>query len=265
MDNLIERKYNQIWQKFSDEMEEEFNQWFRNMEVFCIRQLEVLDFSYGKTDELLIAYRSQVEESIERTDEKWMNNENQKSLRSFSIWDEEADKISFLKKRLFRSLDRFMLMLEGRLVQKIHKHITENFISKLTCEQCNTSCDIITDIFKKQSISCSKCKQEVIYDPGVNIDEVSELLMEKLIISKCSPEYLAKELALGKVTDEIISNKTAMLYWDDFKHSYFTFYRKYFDIWRQLSANISHIEKNWKRRQEDYCEFEQLYWRGSVL
>lgn len=262
MDKLIEEKYYKMWQSFSYEVEEDYKLLIQEAEKYCIQQLEKIGFNFIKTVELWGNLRKQITEIIEKTDKKWFNNEHQKSLRPFYVWEEEDSKINQLKKKLYRSLDRFQLHLEGKLAQNIFKYVTENFQNNLICENCNKNIEFSKDVFKKRNITCNNCNELIEYNPGEDIDEINELLTEKLILSRCIPEYINKELAFSKVLNEIVKNKTVMLCWGDFKHAYFLFYRKYFEIWKQLSSDSNGIEENWKRREEEYEEFEMLY-RGS--
>ena len=258
MNNLIGEKYYKIWQFFSFEIEEDFSQLIHKMWKGCLHQLEKSGYSYWEAMKVWDAYRGQLVGLIEKTDEKWINNDYTKSLRPFSLWDEEDDQIEMLKKKLHHTLDRFQVQLEGKLAQNIFEYVSETCSKDFHCRNCNELLSIDKDVLTKHDVTCSKCNSKTEYNPGDEIEKVSEILIEKIVVLKCIQEYYNKEQTFQKLMNGILKNRRVMIHWDDFKAAYFTFFRKYVDTWKKLSSNKS-IEDNWKQRQDDYKEFEMLY------
>ena len=263
MENMTGDKYYKIWLFFSLEVEKEFNQLIHNIEKDCLLQLEKSGYSYKEVMKMWDGYRGQLVGLIEKTDEKWINNDYTKSLISFSHWDETDDKtvmlIIALKEKLHSILDRFQAQLEGKLAQNIFRYVSETCCKNFHCRSCDEPLNIDKDVLKKHDVICPKCNAKTEYNPGDEIDSISEILIEKIIVLKCIQEYNYKEQIFEKLMNGISKNRRVMIDWDDFKAAYFTFYRKYIHTWKQLSSNMQNIEDNWKQRQDDYKEFEILY------
>lgn len=262
MKDLIEHKYHKIWQSFSFEMVVIFGQMANDAEQTCLEHLERSAYNYEEFIALWESFKEQIAEQIDQIEERWAKNEFANALRTFMLWEEEDNKVNLHKQKQYRLLDNFQLQLEGKLAEKVYQHVQSVFVKDFRCDLCKEQIAVEKDVLTKHQLTCPRCNTKMQYDPGEEIDNISEILTEKMLLMKCIVEHNQKDQAFQKILDGIVRKITNQTHWEEFKVAYHNYYKKYFACRKKLCSNTKQAESIWKHRLEDYVEFEGLY-RGS--
>ena len=168
-DNLVKK-----WDLFLKKINNRFEESTIQAEEAILDNLEVSNFDLTQTLIALSGIKEQLRalsDKIETTFEKTVKPQMLQYKEEWDILD-QAQKGIQLGESIYERIDRFLIILEGKIAQKFYEHAIEFLNESFNCKQCGGSLEVGKNIFRSHYVSCDYCNTVNTFIPNSKVNEI---------------------------------------------------------------------------------------------
>ncbi|MGG6232362.1 hypothetical protein [Tenacibaculum sp. SDUM215027] len=247
------------WDTFLNKIEARFSETLQQAEQASFEFLEESNYDYGQTMQAFVGMKGQIRSLIQKIDDTWdgkVKNQMQNALAS-SDWIDQSQKGSKLSQELWKKLEYFETILEGKLSQKYYDNIIKIADKDFLCSQCNAKLQIDKRIFRSQYLSCDYCNTVNTFEPETKYTQLGGTV-DNIIKLKLFEEKKALSHAYQKIKEKEHFGKATNKDWEHYKAQYLTYYECFFTERIKLNSDYEkRFEQDMERKVKEFEKFKQ--------
>lgn len=244
----------QRWNRFLWQIETRYNESLAHAEKACIEQMQDTKYDYDTVFRTWQGIKAQIFKLIEKIDEVWQEKVEEEMRAEGDFWIHESFKGHALNDKLYSDLERFQMILEGKLSKIFYNHAIIIAEQNFVCSQCNAPLEVQKKIFRSQYVSCHYCNAVNTFEPETKFTEIAGSVVNNIAALNCLKEYDRWREAQKLFEQERTENKKDSI--TKFRKAYFEYYEKYFQERILLQPDLKLRLEEDKRRKKQ--EFETL-------
>jgi len=159
------------WEGFLTKMETRFTESLVNAEEAVMDSLDDSDYDLTPTLRIWQGIKTQLQGLRTKIDETFDDTVKPKMLEYIKEWEviDEDQKGVKLGESMLDRIDRFEIIIEGKVSQKFYDHAIKFLNEDFLCTQCNGKLDVKKDIFRSHYVSCEYCNTANTFTPNSKI------------------------------------------------------------------------------------------------
>ena len=185
------------WDTFLEKMETRFNESLVNAEEALLDNLVESDYDINPTLTAWHGIKSQLMglgNKIDTTFDEKVKPQMLEYKEHYEILDEAAKGTYLREKVIFKKLDRFEIVLEGKISSRFYKHAVAQLNEEFHCTQCSAKIEVRKDIFHAHYVSCDYCNTVNTFTPNDKIVQI-RWIVDNIAKYKALPEWELMEQA----------------------------------------------------------------------
>ncbi len=223
------------WDEFLDKIEARFNELLLHAEEAVMDNLVKSDYDMTPTQRTWSGIKSQLMglmEKIEKTFDEEVKPQMLEYKEEWGVIDQDQKGVK-LGESIYDRIERFEIIIEGKVAQKFYEHAIQFLNEDFRCTQCSAKLAVKKDIFRAHYVSCDYCNTVNTFTPSDKIAEIS-WVVENIAKYRAISEWDEKNSArneckefrsLGEEDDKTALAK-AYGRWEIKEHTYWTMYFK---------------------------------------
>jgi len=258
------------WDSFLEKIEARFNESLAPAEEAVLDQLEEGNYDMVSNMTAWSGIKSQLlqlEDKIETTFDDKVGPQMSEYVERWNLIDQDQKGIA-LRESFRPKIERFEIMLEGKVAQRFYNHAIQFLNEDFHCTQCSGKLEIKKDIFRSHYVGCDYCNTTNTFTPNDKIAEI-RWVVDDIAKHKALKEWDEKESArkacksMRSLSEDEDKTELAAAYdtWEAkekaFWTKYFTERASYVSDYKDTIAHDVEVKMNWafyddKKRSDLY-------------
>ena len=258
------------WDSFLEKIEARFNESLAPAEEAVLDQLEEGNYDMVSNMTAWSGIKSQLlqlEDKIETTFDDKVGPQMSEYVERWNLIDQDQKGIA-LRESFRPKIERFEIMLEGKVAQRFYNHAIQFLNEDFHCTQCGGKLEIKKDIFRSHYVGCDYCNTTNTFTPNDKIAEI-RWVVDDIAKHKALKEWDEKESArkacksMRSLSEDEDKTELAAAYdtWEAkekaFWTKYFTERASYVSDYKDTIAHDVEVKMNWafyddKKRSDLY-------------
>ncbi len=162
------------WDAFLGKMTTRFNESLVNAEEALIDNLEENDYDIDPTMTAWQGIKSQLQglrTKIDTTFDDKVAPQMQEYIERWKLIDQNQKGVRLGEEFLDR-IERFEIILEGKISKKFYDHAVKGLNENFTCTQCSAKIEVRKDVFHSHYVSCDYCNTVNTFTPNDKITQI---------------------------------------------------------------------------------------------
>jgi len=258
------------WDSFLEKIEVRFNESLEPAEEAVLDNLEEGDYDMVSNMTAWSGIEAQLYKLIDKIEDTFDEKVSPKMLEYVERWDiiDQNTKATDLEQKLREKIDRFEIVLEGKVAQRFYDHAIQFLNEDFHCTQCSGKLEIKKDIFRSHYVGCDYCNTTNTFTPNNKIAEI-RWVIDNIAKHKALKEWDEKESAreacksIRSLSEEEDKTELATAYdkWEAkekaFWTKYFTERATYVSEYKDTIAHDVEVKMEWafyddKKRSDLY-------------
>jgi len=163
------------WDAFLNKMETRFNESLVNAEEALFDNLVESDYDLTPTMTAWQSIKSQLMDLGNKVDKTFDNKVLPQMLEykeHYDLLDEAAKATHLREKIIFKRIDRFEIVLEGKISSRFYDHAVKYLNNDFHCTQCSAKLEVKKDVFHAHYVSCDYCNTVNTFTPNDKISAI---------------------------------------------------------------------------------------------
>ena len=163
------------WDSFLNKMETRFNESLINAEEALFDNLVESDYDLTPTMTAWQSIKSQLMSLGNKVDTTFNEKVKPQMLeykKNYEILDEAAKATHLREKVIFKRINRFEVVLEGKISSHFYDHAVKYLNEDFHCTQCNAKIKLKKNIFYTHYVSCEYCNTVNTFKPNDKITAI---------------------------------------------------------------------------------------------
>lgn len=162
------------WDAFLGKMATRFNESLVNAEEALIDNLEESDYDINPTMTAWQGIKSQLQGLRTKIDTTFDDKVAPQMLEYIERWDliDEDQKGVRLGEGFLDRIERFEIILEGKISTKFYDHAVKGLNENFKCTQCSAKIEVRKDVFHSHYVSCEYCNTVNTFTPNDKITQI---------------------------------------------------------------------------------------------
>ncbi|GEM_PF-954757 len=186
------------WDAFLKKIDSRFNESLVHAEEAIMDNLVESDYDMLPTERAWGGIKSQLQDLSKKIEKTFKKNVKPQMLAYVERGDiiDQDQKGTLLGDSFYTRIERFEIILEGKIAQKFYNHAIQFLNEDFQCSQCSAKLEVKKDIFRSHYVSCDYCNTVNTFTPNDKIAEIRWVI-----------ENIAKYKALGEWDQKIKAHK----------------------------------------------------------
>jgi len=256
------------WDGFLAKIKTRFFESLVNAEEALLDNLEESDYDINPTMTAWHGIKAQLMALGDKVDATFNEKVKPQMLQHKEHYDilDQAAKGTFLREKIiFNGIERFEIVLEGKVSTKFYNHAISFLNEDFNCTQCSAKIEVRKDIFRPHYVSCDYCNTVNTFTPNDKISQirwvVDNIAKYKAIAEwdeKLKAENERSELRSWSEGEEITPYKIALKKQEDasraFWLKYFTERSEYLPEYQETIEHDIDVKMKWfyEMRKREY-------------
>lgn len=162
------------WENFLGKIETRFNESLVNAEEAIMGNLDESDYDLTPTLRAWQGIKSSLQDlssKIETTFEEKVSEQMLEYIERYDLIDQSQKGVR-LGEGIWDKIERFEIVLEGKVSVKFYEHAIEHLNEDFHCTQCNAKLEVRKDIFRPHYVSCDYCNTANTFTPNDKIVQI---------------------------------------------------------------------------------------------
>lgn len=162
------------WENFLGKIETRFNESLVNAEEAIMGNLDESDYDLTPTLRAWQGIKSSLQDlssKIETTFEEKVSEQMLEYIERYDLIDQSQKGVR-LGEGIWDKIERFEIVLEGKVSVKFYEHAIEHLNEDFHCTQCNAKLEVRKDIFRSHYVSCDYCNTANTFTPNDKIVQI---------------------------------------------------------------------------------------------
>jgi len=162
------------WESFLAKIENRFNESLVNAENALLDNLEESNFDLTPTLTAWQGIKSNLQGLSTKIDETFDEKVSPQMLEYIDRSDliDQNQKGTVLSESIYERIERYEIILEGKVCQRFYDHAIHLLNHDFTCSQCSGKLDVRKDIFRMNYVSCDYCNTVNTFTPSDKIIQI---------------------------------------------------------------------------------------------
>ncbi len=188
------------WDAFLKKIETRFNESLAHAEEAVLDNLKESDYDMQSTMLAWTGIKSQLQDLSKRINDVFDNTVEPKMAEYREQWDliVEKEKGVELAESFYPRIERFEIILEGKVGQKVYDNAIRYLNEIFKCTQCSAKLEIKKDIFRSHYVSCGYCNTVNTFTPSTKISQAGWVI-----------DFIAKNNAIEE-WDEVVESENEL-------------------------------------------------------
>ena len=258
------------WDAFLEKIETRFTESLAPAEEAVLDQLEEGNYDMVSNMTAWSGIKSQLlklEDKIETTFDEKVGPQMLEYIERWDLIDQDQKGVK-LRESFRPRIERFEIILEGKVAQRFYNHAIQFLNEDFHCTQCSGKLEIKKDIFRTHYVGCDYCNTTNTFTPNNKITEI-RWVVDNIAKHKALKEWDEKEKAredcksIRSPRDEDSKTELANAYdlWEEkekaFWTTYFTERATYVSDYKDTIVHDVEVKMEWafyddKKRSELY-------------
>ena len=258
------------WDSFLEKIETRFTESLAPAEEAVLDQLEEGNYDMVSNMTAWSGIKSQLlklEDKIETTFDEKVGPQMLEYIERWDLIDQDQKGVK-LRESFRPRIERFEIILEGKVAQRFYNHAIQFLNEDFHCTQCSGKLEIKKDIFRTHYVGCDYCNTTNTFTPNNKITEI-RWVVDNIAKHKALKEWDEKEKAredcksIRSPRDEDSKTELANAYdlWEEkekaFWTTYFTERATYVSDYKDTIVYDVEVKMEWafyddKKRSELY-------------
>ncbi len=184
------------WDSFLEKIETRFNESLEPAEEAVLDQLEEGNYDMVSNMTAWSGIKSQLLQLSDKVETTFDDKVGPQMLEYVERWDlNDQDQKGVRLRESFRPrIERFEIILEGKVAQRFYDHAIQFLNEDFHCTQCNGKLEVKKDIFRSHYVGCDYCNTTNTFTPNNKIAEI-RWVVDNIAKHKALKEWDEKEKA----------------------------------------------------------------------
>ncbi len=162
------------WDAFLSKIETRFSEMLVNAEEALLENLVESNYDINPTLRAWSGIKSQLMALADKIDETFEHKVEPQMLEYAKSWVviDQDNKGTQLRESIFSRLERFQIILEGKISERFYEHAYHFLNENFNCTQCGATLDIKKEIFRSHYVSCHYCNTVNTFTPNDKISQI---------------------------------------------------------------------------------------------
>ena len=162
------------WEAFLGKMETRFTESLVNAEEAILDNLNESDYDLTPTMTAWSGIKSQLQNLDNKIEDTFNNKVKPKMLDYIEEWDviDEKQKGVRLGDSFRKRIERFEIVLEGKVSKLFFNHAIKELNKDFKCTQCSAKIEVKKDVFRSHYVSCDYCNTVNTFTPNDKITAI---------------------------------------------------------------------------------------------
>ncbi|HBS12552.1 MAG TPA: hypothetical protein DEO36_08435, partial [Flavobacteriaceae bacterium] len=221
------------WDAFLEKIETRFTESLAPAEEAVLDQLEEGNYDMVSNMTAWSGIKSQLlklEDKIETTFDEKVGPQMLEYIERWDLIDQDQKGVK-LRESFRPRIERFEIILEGKVAQRFYNHAIQFLNEDFYCTQCSGKLEIKKDIFRTHYVGCDYCNTTNTFTPNNKITEI-RWVVDNIAKHKALKEWDEKEKAredcksIRSPRDEDSKTELANAYdlWEEKEKAFWTTY-----------------------------------------
>jgi len=222
------------WDAFLGKIKSRFFESLVNAEEALLDNLEESNYDINPTMVAWQGIKSQLMALAEKVDTTFDEKVKPQMLdykEEYDILDEDAKGTALRENIILKGIERFEIVLEGKVSSKFYNHAVTFLNKDFNCTQCSAKIEVNRDIFHSHYVNCDYCNTVNTFNPNDKISQI-RWVVDNIAKHKVINEWDAMEKAREKYNElrswsegeDITVHKQALKEREDTERSFWTNY-----------------------------------------
>ena len=256
------------WNDFLDKIETRFFESLVNAEEALMDNLKESNYDINPTMVAWQGIKSQLMalgNKVDVTFDEKVLPQMLKYKEHYDLLDEAAKATHLREAIIFNKIDRFEIILEGKVSVKFYNHAVKFLNEDFNCTQCSAKIEVNKDIFYAHYVNCDYCNTVNTFTPNDKISQirwvVDNISKYKVItdwdaMQKAREDY--NQLRSWSEGEEFSKHKIALKERENtertFWTNYFTIRSEYLPKYKETIAHDTDVKMKWfyKERKREF-------------
>ncbi len=166
------------WEAFLAKIDNRFNESLGSAEEALLDSLVESDFDFHPTIVAWSGIKSQLSgltDKIEKTFQEKVKVQMLAYKEHYELIDEEQKGVQ-LEESIYHRIERFEIVIEGKIAQKFYDHAIVFLNEDFKCTQCGGKIEVRKDIFRSHYVSCGYCNTVNTFTPKDKIYQIQNVI-----------------------------------------------------------------------------------------
>ena len=255
------------WDAFLSKINTRFEASLLNAEEALLDNLVVSDYDLNPTLRAWQGIKAQLGQLSSKVDDTYDNTVAPQMLEIMEEWDiiDQRQKGTQLNESMYRRIERFEIVIEGKVSQSFYNHAIDMLNEQFNCTQCNAGIVVKKDIFRTHYVSCDYCNTVNTFTPNDKINQI-RWITDNIAKYKALSEWDTMQEALNSYQDlpakAEFEDRTALIaafkiretaeiaYWSKYLIERYTLLPEYMESFdHDLSVKLKYL---YQERKEEY-------------
>ena len=184
------------WDTFLAKMNTRFEESLVNAEEALLDNLVESNYDMVSSMQAWSGIKSQLQSLSDKIEDTFDNTVKPQMLEYKEEWDilDEGQKGIAMGESFYERIDRYQVLLEGKIAQRFYNHAVQFLNEDFKCTQCSAKLEIKKDIFRSHYVSCDYCNTVNTFTPNDKIAQI-RWVVDKIVELKCLDERDEKDVA----------------------------------------------------------------------
>ncbi len=190
------------WDTFLAKMDTRFEESLLNAEEALLENLDESNFNMTSSMQAWSGIKAQLQNLSDKIEDTFDNKVKPQMLAYKEEWDiiDEGQKGILLGESFYRRIERFQVLLEGKIAQRFYNHAVQLLNNDFHCTQCSAKLEVRKDIFRSHYVSCNYCNTVNTFTPNSKINEL-QYVVENIAKMKAIDEWDAMLKAQNELSE----------------------------------------------------------------
>jgi len=190
------------WDTFLEKINNRFNESLINAEEAILDNLDESNYDLTPTMTAWQGIKAQLHGLSNKIDETFDNKVKPQMTQYVEEYEniDESIKGGNLRSSIYHRIERFEIVLEGKVSQQFYNHAIQHFNQDFHCTQCSAKITVNKNIFHAHYVSCEYCNTVNTFTPNDKIAAI-RWVVENIAKYKALPEWDAMQLAKNEFDD----------------------------------------------------------------
>ncbi|HHC78346.1 MAG TPA: hypothetical protein ENK46_00580, partial [Flavobacteriia bacterium] len=174
------------WDTFLAKMNTRFEESLVNAEEALLDNLVESNYDMVSSMQAWSGIKSQLQSLSDKIEDTFDNTVKPQMLEYKEEWDilDEGQKGIAMGESFYERIDRYQVLLEGKIAQRFYNHAVQFLNEDFKCTQCSAKLEIKKDIFRSHYVSCDYCNTVNTFTPNDKIAQI-RWVVDKIVELKC--------------------------------------------------------------------------------
>lgn len=202
------------WDAFLGKIDTRFLDSMQSAEEAILDNLVESNYDIQATSLAWQGIKAQLREfstKIENTFELTVKPQMEVFVKHFDLINEDQ-KGEHLKESIYLRIERFELILKGKVAETYYDYAIKDLLEPLQCTQCSATIEVKKDIFRSHYISCNYCNAVNTFTPNDKVAMIAQVVRD-LACYRSLKEWDESQTALAQYNDlpnRADANETAL-------------------------------------------------------